>query len=337
MQHFHNHPLKELNTFGITASAEELFFCSSVNDIREALRVRHTNRIMVMGGGSNLLFVGDFDGTIIIPRIEGIEVVADNGKDVLLRVGAGVVWDNLVEYCVENGYGGLENLSLIPGSVGAAPVQNIGAYGVEAGNRISSVEGVMIDDGRSFKLSSADCRFGYRDSIFKNELKGKCIITNVEFKLEKSAVPSLSYGHLRSEVEKLGDINLSNIRKAVIAIRESKLPDPAVTGNAGSFFKNPEVDQEVAASLKSQYESLTIYPLDNGRVKLPAGWLIEHAGWKGYRRGDAGVHQRQALVLVNYGNATGNEIMALACDICDSVKQKFGISLEMEVNVAGGK
>ncbi len=335
MQFFRNHSLKSLNTFGIDVKADELYVCSSVDDIRNALTHRSSEPILVLGGGSNLLFISDFKGAVISPAIPGVEVVAEDGNYVIVRAGAGVVWDDLVAFCVENGFAGLENLSLIPGTVGASPVQNIGAYGVEAGDCIVSVSGVMIDDATTFQLPAQECHFGYRNSIFKQKLKGKCIITHVEFRLQKSAAPVLSYGHVRSEVEKFGDVTLENIRRAIISIRSSKLPDPAVLGNAGSFFKNPEVENDIAAKLKEKYDSLTLYPLDNGRTKLPAGWLIEQAGWKGYRRGDAGVHEKQALVLVNYGNATGSDILNLASDICASVKEKFGVALEMEVNVAG--
>lgn len=332
MKRLESASLKPFNTFGIEAKARQLCFCHSKDEIKTLLSEIRNETVLIIGGGSNLLFLSDFDGVVVAPTILGIEVVEEHDQWVTIRAGAGVVWDDLVAWCVEHGYSGLENLSLIPGHVGASPVQNIGAYGVEAGDAITNVEGVFIPTGEDFRLSKAECQFGYRQSIFKNEFKNRCVITSVEFLLSKSPQLTLSYGAVRSEVEKLGEINLQNIRKAIIAIRESKLPDPAVTGNAGSFFKNPEVEQALADTLKQQYDDLVIYPLPNGQVKLPAGWLIEKAGWKGFRRGAVGVHDKQALVLVNYGGASGNQILSLAHEIQASVHEKFKVSLEMEVN-----
>ena len=332
MKRFDSASLKPYNTFGIDVKARHLCFCQSKDEIKDLISEIKNDRTLIIGGGSNLLFLSDFDGVVIAPCIQGIEVVEEQGHTVTIRAGAGVVWDDLVAWCVERGYSGLENLSLIPGHVGASPVQNIGAYGVEAGDSITNVEGVFIQTGEDFRLSKQECQFGYRQSIFKNEFKNRCVITSVEFLLSKSPQVTLSYGAVRSEVEKLGEVNLQNIRKAIIAIRESKLPDPALTGNAGSFFKNPEVDEALANSLKQLYNDLVIYPLQNGKVKLPAGWLIEKAGWKGFRRGAVGVHDKQALVLVNYGGATGHQVLELAHEIQASVHEKFKVSLEMEVN-----
>ncbi len=333
MEQFKSASLKTYNTFGVDISASLLSICHSKDEVKQLLTNCNLDPVLVMGGGSNLLFTENFNGVVVAPRIVGIDIVGQDEDSVTLRVGAGVVWDNLVAWCVEHDLAGLENLSLIPGHVGASPVQNIGAYGVEAGNCIQWVHGIYIDSGEEFVLSNVECRFGYRQSIFKNELKNRCIITSVDFKLAKSAQLTLSYGQVRSEVEKLGAINLKNIRKAIIAIRESKLPDPAVIGNAGSFFKNPEVDQSIGNALKQQFSDLVVYPLPDGNVKLSAGWLIEKAGWKGFRRGAVGVHEKQALVLVNFGGATGQEILNLAQEIQLSVMEKFGIQLEMEVNV----
>lgn len=332
MNRFDSASLKSYNTFGIDVKARHFCICHTKEEIKDLLSEFRNDSFLIIGGGSNLLFLSDFKGVVIAPCIQGIEVVEELGQTVTIRAGSGVVWDDLVAWCVEREYSGLENLSLIPGHVGASPVQNIGAYGVEAGDSITNVEGVFIQTGEDFRLSKAECQFGYRQSIFKNEFKNRCVITSVEFQLSKSQQVTLSYGHVRSEVEKLGEINLVNIRKAIIAIRESKLPDPALTGNAGSFFKNPEVNEGLADSLKQQYNDLVIYPLQNGKVKLPAGWLIEKAGWKGFRRGAVGVHDKQALVLVNYGGATGNQILDLAHEIQASVHEKFKVSLEMEVN-----
>lgn len=332
-----NYSLKSLNTFGIPAMAAELYICNSADDIKETLiHVNHSN-VMVLGGGSNMLFISDIKNPIIHPQITGIEIIDDNELHTTAKVGAGVVWDDFVAYCVNNNLWGVENLSLIPGHVGASPVQNIGAYGVEAGDCIEQVHGIFIENGNQFTFGKEDCNFGYRNSIFKQQYKGKCIITHVEYKLSKNPKPILSYGHMSNEVETLGGATLSNIRQAVINIRTSKLPDPAIIGNGGSFFKNPEVENNIAQSLKEKYENIALYPIDNETTKVPAGWLIEQAGWKGYRRGDAGVHEKQALVLVNYGNATGSEVLQLANDIQNSVSEKFGINLEMEINVMGNR
>lgn len=333
MKRYDSISLKPYNTFGIDVKARHFFSCHTKEEIIKILADFKHEKVLIMGGGSNLLFLSDYNGIVLAPSITGIELVEEDEQQAKIRAGAGVVWDDLVAWCVAHGLAGLENLSLIPGHVGASPVQNIGAYGVEAGDSIVAVDGLFIESGEDFHLSKEDCHFGYRQSIFKNEYKNRCIITTVEFLLNKSAQVTLSYGHVRSEVEKMGEINLENIRKAIIAIRTSKLPDPALTGNAGSFFKNPEVCQSVADMLKQQYDDLVIYQLPNGKVKLPAGWLIEKAGWKGFRRGAVGVHDKQALVLVNYGGATGMQVLELAHQVQASVLSKFNVELEMEVNV----
>lgn len=293
--------------------------------------------ILILGEGSNMLFVDNFPGLIINPNIPGINLVHEDRNNVWLEVGAGVNWDQLVEFTVFHHWGGIENLSLIPGKVGGSAVQNIGAYGMEIQNRIESVTGFDLETLTEYTIEASDCQYAYRDSIFKNQLKNRFIITSIVFKLDKFPEFILNYGDLKSEVEKLGEVNLRNIRKTVISIRESKLPDPAIYGNAGSFFKNPIVDAVQANQLLNEFPTMPHYPATGGKTKLAAGWLIEQCGWKGFRRGDAGVHEKQALVLVNYGNATGKEIYDLSEEIKQSVQEKFGVELEREVNVIGEK
>jgi UDP-N-acetylmuramate dehydrogenase len=288
---------------------------------------------LILGGGSNILFTNHFDGAIIHPAIDGIEIVSEDDTSVIIKAGAGVEWDSLVEYTVNKGLGGLENLSLIPGNVGASPIQNIGAYGVEAKDCIEIVEGIYIHTHKSFSLSKSECKFNYRDSIFKNDLRGKTIITYVSFKLLKTPLLVTHYGNLDVELEKLGGKSLANVRQAVINVRNSKLPDPKVLGNAGSFFKNPVVDISVVEELQKDYEKVPYYPVSDSYVKLPAGWLIEQCGWKGKKIGNVGVHKDQALVIVNYGGANGKEVIDLAHKVRHSVMEKFNVSLEMEVNV----
>jgi UDP-N-acetylmuramate dehydrogenase len=294
-----------------------------------------SNPLLILGGGSNMLFINDFDGTILYPEIEGIRIEEKFTEYVIVSSGSGVNWDKLVEWSVINGYGGLENLSLIPGKVGASPVQNIGAYGVEVNDVIEKVRAVSIENGALTEFSKNDCRFRYRNSIFKDELKGKYLITRVYYRLTINPLLNLNYGSLKEEVNKLGSITLKNVRQAVINIRRSKLPDPDIIGNAGSFFKNPVVSSSVAENLKKMYHLMPSYEDQSGNIKLAAGWLIEQCGWKGRRIGDAGVHDKQALVLVNHGNATGKEIYNLSEEIIKSVLEKFGIELEREVEVVG--
>lgn len=293
--------------------------------------------ILILGEGSNMLFVDNFPGLIINPNIPGINLVHEDRNNVWLEVGAGVNWDQMVEFTVFHHWGGIENLSLIPGKVGASAVQNIGAYGMEIQNRIESITGFDLETLTEYTIEVSDCQYAYRDSIFKNQLKNRFIITSVVFKLDKFPEFILNYGDLKSEVEKLGEVNLRNIRKTVISIRESKLPDPAIYGNAGSFFKNPIVESLQANQLLNDFPTMPHYLTTGGKTKLAAGWLIEQCGWKGFRRGDAGVHEKQALVLVNYGNATGKEIYDLSEEIKQSVQKKFGVDLEREVNVIGVK
>lgn len=331
MKVYNDISLKTYNTFGIDVKARCLVECESVLDVEMIAKQSGDGRKLVLGGGSNMLFMSDFNGVVIRSNVRGCEMIRENGNDVVVRVGAGVVWDEFVAYTIEQGLHGIENLSGIPGSVGASPVQNVGAYGMEAGQTIERVEGYILGSGEKFVLSGEECKFGYRDSIFKHDYKGIAVVTTVDYKLYKEAPFKLDYGPVRSAVESMGGVTLSNVRRAIIDIRNSKLPDPAVEGSAGSFFKNPEVDRSVADAIEVENAGMPRYELANGLVKIPAGWLIERSGWKGRLLGRAGVHDKQALVLVNKGGATGVDVMNLANAVCSSVKEKFGIQLEMEV------
>ncbi len=335
---YSNYQLRKHHTFGANASSKYYFEFTEAEDLTGFLATNKDWKnlpVLILGEGSNLLFVSDFEGIIINPNVPGIRIVHEDRNNIWLEVGAGVVWDDLVEFAVSHQWGGIENLSLIPGKVGAAAVQNIGAYGMEIQHQIESVSGFDLETQTEYTLDIVDCQYSYRDSIFKNQLKDRFVITSVSFKLDKFPEFILNYGDLKSETEKLGSINLRNIRKAVIGIRESKLPDPKVFGNAGSFFKNPIVESSLAGRLLETYPEMPHYPAHEIKTKLAAGWLIEQCGWKGFRRGDAGVHDKQALVLVNYGNATGKEIFELSEEIKQSVQEKFGVELEREVHVIG--
>lgn len=330
-----NYSLRNHNSFGVDVFANQYFEATTVEELIEALVMISEMELkpLVLGGGSNILFTNNFDGAVIHPAIDGIDLISEDDTNVIIRVGAGVEWDYLVDYAVGKGYGGLENLSLIPGNVGASPIQNIGAYGVEVKDSIVEVEGVNINSLKPFSMSNEECRFGYRDSVFKNQLKGKVVVTHVVFKLSKNPTLVTHYGNLDTELEKLGGISLLNIRQAVINVRNSKLPDPKLLGNAGSFFKNPMVDISVVEDLQKEFEKVPFYPVSESYVKLPAGWLIEQCGWKGKQIGNVGVHKDQALVIVNYGGANGKEVIDLAHKVRHSVMERFNISLEMEVNV----
>lgn len=331
---FHNVDLSDRNSFHVEQSAATVAEFSSAEDLADYFSSERPQKWYVLGAGNNVLFTRDYDGVLFTPCSKRVDVAADDGEHVTVRVDAGADWDSLVEWSVQHDLWGLENLSLIPSSVGAAPVQNIGAYGAEAGDTIVAVEYFDAEDMRVVRLSNAECRFGYRDSIFKRELRGRAIITSVEFRLSRTARPNLGYGDVAREVEARGGATLRNIREAICSIRRHKLPDPAVTGNAGSFFKNPIVDRRVAERLLAEYPDMPLYRLaDSDRVKLAAGWLIDRCGLKGYRGDRVGVHDRQALVLVNLGGATGADVMALAEMICRRVEERFGIAIEPEVNV----
>ena len=325
--------LLHYNTFGIDASAARFVEFSSVEELEDFLNGGLDCKSLVMGGGSNLLFVNDFDGIVFHSKILGIDVVEENDNDVLIRVGSGVNWDDLVAYTVEHGWYGLENLSLIPGEVGASAVQNVGAYGVEAGELIEKVETLRIADAKRSLFYSSECSFAYRHSVFKAEEKGRHIITYVTYRLKKSSEFKLSYGNLKEKVEELGGATLANVRKAVCEIRQAKLPDPKEIGSAGSFFMNPVVGAAKAAELKETYPSMPQYVLADSSVKLSAGWLIEQCGWKDTPHSHVGVYRHQALVVVNLGGAKGTDVLAFAHAVVESVKEKFGVELAMEVNV----
>jgi len=329
-----NHSLKQLNTFGIDQKASRLIWAHSADEILNYVK-HHGAPKLILGGGSNMLLTGDVEGDVLKIDVHGRKVVFENDDEVHIRFGAGENWHEVVLWTLSQGLGGLENLSLIPGNCGTAPVQNIGAYGVELKDVFVECEGVRIDTGELFKLNKEEAQFNYRDSIFKNEWKAKAIITRVTLALTKrNHKINTAYGSISEELSKLGitDPTPKQISDAVIAIRKRKLPDPKEIGNSGSFFKNPIVDQETAESLKSNFENVPTYDVENG-IKIAAGWLIEKAGWKGHRSGDAGVHTNQALVLVNYGDASGSEVYALAEKIMADVYDKFGIQLEAEVNL----
>jgi len=331
------HSLKNLNTFGIDASAKYFAEFSSIQDIEELLsnpKFLNTKKL-ILGGGSNLLFTKNFDGIVLKNNLKGIELVKEDTDFYYVKSAAGEVWHEFVMYCIQHNYAGLENLSLIPGNVGASPMQNIGAYGVEIKDVFYELEAFHIEDKKMRTFSKAECKFGYRESVFKREFKNQYIITSVTFKLFKTPQFNTSYGAIETELKAMGIIEKSirAISKAVCNIRNSKLPNPAEIGNAGSFFKNPEVVRGKYEFLKIKYPTIVGYELENGNVKLAAGWLIEQAGWKGKTIGEAGVHKLQALVLVNYGNAKGNEIFDLSTKVLESVKEKFGVELEREVNI----
>ena len=332
-----NISLKEFNTFGIDAKAREFVVINTVEELCifcAAFNLSDRN-ILVLGGGSNVLLTGNFDGMVIKMNLKGIEMVSENDNHVWIKAMAGEVWHEFVLYCIEKGLGGVENLSLIPGCVGAAPMQNIGAYGVEIKDTFDSLEAVEIASGDMVKFSNSDCKFGYRESIFKQEAKGKYIISSVTFKLSKHPLCNVSYGAIQQVLAeiKLTTPTVKEVSDAVISIRQSKLPNPKVLGNAGSFFKNPEIPAEQYNALKAEHPSIVGYPASSGNIKVAAGWLIEQAGWRGKVVGNVGSHKDQALVLVNYGGASGNEIWQLAMDIQASVLQKFGVTITPEVNV----
>ncbi len=322
------------NTFGMRANASELLVCESEDEVRYAVKMSGGRRFFVLGGGSNVLFVNDFAGLIIHPHIVGLRFVQESQDRIRLRVGAGEVWDSFVNYCTERGYFGVENLSGIPGHVGATPVQNIGAYGAEVGHFISRVYGISTETGERVEISGDECRFGYRDSVFKNELLGKVVVCEVEYELHKQRELNLGYGDLQRETLTLSTSPTPyHVRQAVLRLRDRKLPNPHRLGNGGSFFKNPVVDESTARRLKEQYPDMPQYASVAGSVKLAAGWLIDQCGWKGKGLGRAGVYERQALILVNLGGAEGREIVALAEAVISDVEKKFGVRLEPEVNI----
>jgi UDP-N-acetylmuramate dehydrogenase len=328
--------LRPYNTFGIDVPARWWMEVESERDALEFImdNAHRSQPILVLGGGSNLLFTGPVEGIVLKAGIRGIAVLESDAGTALVEAGAGESWHGLVEWAIAAGLGGIENLSLIPGTVGAAPIQNIGAYGAELQEVFDSLDAMHLETGAVHRFDRAACRFGYRESIFKQELKGKYLILRVRLRLSRTPVLNTRYGDIAQELAAIGgEPDLRKVSEAVCRIRRSKLPDPAETGNAGSFFKNPSIPAEQAEALQAQHPQMPAYPQADGSVKVPAGWLIEACGWKGRREGACGVHARQALVLVNYGGATGAEILALSARIQADVQARFGIALEREVNV----
>jgi UDP-N-acetylmuramate dehydrogenase len=331
-----NYSLKNYNTFGIAAIAKYFACFSSENELVELLRndLCKTEPLFILGGGSNILLTQDFEGLVLANTIKGMEVLAEDNHSSTIEVGAGEVWHDFVLWSIDKNLSGIENLALIPGLVGASPMQNIGAYGLEVKDVITTVHFIEIGSGNSKILSNEDCNFGYRDSIFKHKLKEKVVITKVIFKLSKTPLNKTTYGAIEKELQHL---NLApspkNIAEAVINIRNQKLPDPKVLGNSGSFFKNPIIETSQFENLKREFPEMVGYTISETKTKIAAGWLIDNAGLKGYRKADAGVHKNQALVLVNYGNATGLEIINLAKEIQEKIKDKYGISITPEVNI----
>ncbi len=330
-----NFSLKSYNTFGINVFAKYFNEFSSVDDLAEILEKFQGHQQMILGGGSNILFTKNFDGIILKNNIPGINIINEDEEFVYIKAGAGVSWHQFVMHCVNNNFGGVENLSLIPGKIGASPMQNIGAYGVEVKDVFYELEAWNLAANNIRKFNNADCEFGYRESAFKKKYKGQFVILSVTFRLRKRPLFNISYGAVSNELDKMNvhELSIKAISDAVISIRQSKLPDPAIVGNAGSFFKNPEINSHGLHRLTRIEPEIPFYKIDEERFKIPAGWLIERCGWKGFRKGDAGCYNKQALVLVNYGNASGKEIFALSEKIIASVMKKFGITLEREVNI----
>jgi len=335
MQIHENFPLKPYNTFSIDAKAKFFNSFFFVEELEEKLMMYSKYPILILGGGSNILFTKDYDGAILKNEIKGIELQHEDADHVYVKVGAGENWHQFVLYCIKHNWAGVENLSLIPGNIGASPIQNIGAYGVELDDVFWSLEAFHLSERKIHTFTATDCEFGYRDSVFKNRYKNEFAILSVTFQLKKKPIYHVSYGAITEELEKMGvkDLSIKAVSQAVINVRNAKLPDPQKIPNAGSFFKNPEVTASKYEELKLKFPDIIAYPLAKGTVKLAAGWMIEKCGWKGYRKGDAGCHAKQALVLINYGNATGKEIFALSEEILKSVKNNFDIVLEREVNI----
>ncbi|MDX5346337.1 MAG: UDP-N-acetylmuramate dehydrogenase [Hymenobacteraceae bacterium] len=334
---YQDYSLKPFNTFGIEAKAKFFGTFKSVEELQELLQnpqIKEQPKL-ILGGGSNLLFTRDFDGIVLKNEIKGVKVMPQNENFSLVEAGGGVKWHDLVLFCIEQNLAGIENLSLIPGTVGAAPLQNIGAYGVELKDVFHSLEAVDTETGEVVEFDKEKCAFGYRESIFKNEAKGKYIVTHVTLQLQHQPTFNTSYGAIQNTLKEMQveELSLKAVSDAVCQIRSSKLPDPNKIGNAGSFFKNPEINLTLFETLKKRFPEMPGYPVSELSVKVPAGWLIEQCGWKGKTIGHFGVHKDQALVLVNYGGATGEEIRQLAHDIIVSVREKFGIELKPEVNI----
>ena len=333
-----NISLRPFNSFGIDVLAKAFSVFHSAEELAEILEDAENKNLaekLVLGGGSNILLTKNFDGLVLKNEMPGTFLVDTDAEHYYVKVGAGENWHRFVMHCVDQNYAGIENLALIPGNVGASPMQNIGAYGVEIKDVFYQLEAYHIKDRRVDVFTKDDCKFGYRESVFKSLLKNQYVILSVTFKLLRNPVFNTAYGAIMAELDemKITDLTIHSIARAVIRIRQSKLPDPSVIGNAGSFFKNPEIDTDQFRELKIRFPEIIGYDLPGHRVKLAAGWMIEQCGWKGYREGDAGCHAQQALVLVNYGNAKGEEILTLSNKIISSVKNRFGVTLEKEVNI----
>ena len=332
-----NISLKNLNTFGVDVKSKYFVEVYSEEELKQVLNSEDysNQQKLILGGGSNILFTKDFDGLVIKNSISGIKLLDKDKNTVIVEAGAGVIWDELVKYCIDKNIGGIENLSYIPGTVGAAPIQNIGAYGQELEETFYELSGIYIDTCETKNFNKSECSFSYRNSIFKNELKNKFVITSVRLKLNRNPDVNLSYNPVKEEVENrnIKHPTIKDIRKIVIDIRKNKLPDPAEIGNAGSFFKNPVITKEKFNDLEKEYPGLKYFFADEYNVKIPAAWLIEKCGWKGKRIGNAGTHKIQPLVIVNYGNASGKEIYEISTMIKNDVQTTFNITLENEVNI----
>lgn len=331
--------LKKLNTFGIEAFGDYYVEINKIDDLLQLINhpTYTSNQKLILGGGSNLLFTGNFKGLVIKNNLKGIELISENENEVVVKSAAGEVWHDFVLWCIDNNYSGLENLSLIPGCVGASPMQNIGAYGVEIKDVFEELEAYDLIKGEKRIFSKQECEFGYRESVFKRDLKDQYFIAYVTFRLKKQGQINTSYGAINAELDamNISKPSIRDVSNAVINIRQSKLPDPKVLGNAGSFFKNPEVSKLIYNTLKNKFPDIVAYPLPNGNYKLAAGWLIEESGLKGYEQGDAAVHTKQALVLVNKNKAQGKDILNLSSIVIETVEKKFGVQLEREVNIIG--
>ena len=331
-----NVSLKQFNTFGIDAIAKQFALFASVDELKEVIENINPNDIFfILGGGSNILLTNNFDGVVLKNELRGIQLLREDENHFYVQAAAGENWHQLVMYCVANNCAGVENLSLIPGNVGASPMQNIGAYGVELKDTFYELNAYDVKEKAEVTFTKKDCEFGYRESVFKHKYKGKFVILSVTFQLNKTSAFHTEYGAIQQELERMNvsQLSIAAISEAVINIRKSKLPDPAIIGNAGSFFKNPTIDNEQFFTLKNKHPNMVGFATNTGKTKLAAGWLIEQCGWKGYRNGDVGCYDKQALVLVNYGKASGKDIYHLSQQIIESVQQKFGVTLEREVNI----
>lgn len=332
-----NISLKDYNTFGIDVNAKLFGQFTSVDELKNIITDSNykQEKLLILGGGSNILFTKDFDGLALLNQIKGIEVIEEDQDSVVIAGGSGVVWHEFVLQSIDQNLGGIENMSLIPGSLGASPMQNIGAYGTEVKDNFEWLEAYHIETGEIHKFDNTSCEFGYRESVFKRRLKGQYIITKVAFRLSKTHKLNTSYGAIENELELLNISHptIKDVSNAIIKIRESKLPDPKKIGNSGSFFKNPVIDNNTFKKIKSDFPNIASYPAGSDKTKIAAGWLIDQAGWKGKIIENYGVHKNQALVLVNYGGASGNDIYSLSEEIIQSIKETYGIELEREVNI----